>query len=85
MFQLLSGSPFAHLIPQRLQLLLSTQVPEAQPYPLDVYLADIKSHSRRDLTRIHSHVIPDQLRLGLLQVRLQGERGLLRTSLGLPI
>lgn len=48
-------------------------------------MADIKSHSRRDLTRIHAHVIPDQFRLGLLQVRLQGEGGLFRASLSVAL
>lgn len=72
--QSLSGSPFAHLVPQRLQLLLSTQVPEAQPDALHVYLANVQAYSRRDLTRIHAYVVLDQFCFGLLQVGLQRRR-----------
>lgn len=68
-----STSSSTHLIPERLQLLLSTKVPEAQSDTRQVNLSNVESNGGRNELQIHSFVIFGKFRLRRLQEsRLSG-------------
>lgn len=62
------------LIPERLQLLLATKIPEVEAYALHVDGADVEAHRRRDLARIEALIVTRKRGLGGLQVSLRGHR-----------
>lgn len=59
------------LVPQRLQLLLATQVPEIQAHTLHIDGANIEAHCRCDLGRIKAFVVLGKLRFGRFQISLR--------------
>lgn len=52
------------LVPKRLQFLLPAEVPEVEPDPLSVDLADVESHGGRDLARILGFVVSGEFGFG---------------------
>jgi len=62
------------LVPQRLQLLLATEIPEIEAHALHVDGADVEAHCRRDLAGIQALVVPRERGFGGLQVSLRGHR-----------
>jgi len=60
-----------HFVPQRLELLLATEVPEIERNAGNVDLANIQTHSGCNLARIHSFIVFREFRLRRFQISLR--------------
>lgn len=58
------------LVPQRLQLLLASQVPEIEAHTLHIDGANVETHCRCDFGRIEAFVVLGELRFGRFQISL---------------